>query len=148
MRSLVGMTIVTLLALMALPSSALAQDAPADVVQKHLAAYNARQVEATLATYAENAQLIEFPSKVLAEGLAALRVRYVTRFTETNLHAAAEPFVVMGDTVVVKVTITRTFPEGTGRQQLIEIYEVRGGKITRQWLILGPKELDGAAPHQ
>jgi hypothetical protein len=53
---------------------------PAAVVQRQLDAYNARDVDALLATYAEDAQMFEHPSKLLATGAVALRERFVARF--------------------------------------------------------------------
>ena len=43
--------------------------------------------------------------------------------------------------VVDHVRITSTFPEGRGTVEAIEIYEVKGGLITRVWFIFGAKAL-------
>ena len=55
---------------------AVAATGPEAVVQAQLEAYNARDLDAFLATYAENAELYEHPSKLLASGMAQLRERY------------------------------------------------------------------------
>ena len=67
-----------------------------------------------LATYAEDAQLLEHPAKLLATGLVQMRERYAARFKEPNLHAAIVKRIVMGNVVVDHERVTRTFPEGTG----------------------------------
>ena len=60
---------------------------PAAVVQRQLDAYNARDVDAILATHAEDAQQFEFPAKLLASGTVELREGFAARFQEPNLHA-------------------------------------------------------------
>jgi len=112
------------------------------VVQRQLDAYNARDVEALLAVYAEDARQFEHPSKLLASGSAQLRERFVARFKEPNLQAALVKRIVMGDVIIDHETVTRTFPEGSGRIELIAIYEVQNGRIANAWFISGPKTLD------
>lgn len=112
---------------------------PAAVVQRQLDAYNARNIETLLASYTEDAQMFEHPSKLLASGSAELRERFTARFHEPNLHAALLHRIVMGSIVVDYEEVTRTFPEGPGKIQLVMIYEVYNGKIAKAWSILGPK---------
>ena len=114
---------------------------PAAVVQRQLDAFNARDLDALLAIYAEDAQLLEHPSKLLASGSAELRTRFTARFAEPNLHAALLSRTVMGHVVVDYEEVTRTFPEGPGTIQLLMIYEVQNGRITKAWSIPGPKML-------
>src|ERR1700722_3976258 len=115
---------------------------PEAVVQRQLDAYNARDIEALLATYAEDAQQFEHPSKLLASGSAQLRERFAVRFKEPNLHAALIKRIVMGSVVIDQEKVTRTFPEGTGTIELVAIYEVQNGRIAKAWFISGPKVLD------
>jgi len=112
------------------------------IVQAQLAAYNARDLNAFLATYAEDAQLFEHPSKLLARGVTQMRERYAARFAEPNLHAVVIKRIVMGNIVIDHERVTRTFPEGTGAQDAIAMYEVQGALITRVWFIFGAKTLD------
>ena len=114
---------------------------PAAVVQRQLDAYNARDVDAILATYAEDAQQFEFPAKLLASGTAELRERFAARFQEPNLHAQLLNRTVMGPIVIDHKEVTRTFPEGPGKIQLIAIYEVQAGKIAKAWFMSGVKSL-------
>jgi hypothetical protein len=112
-------------------------DGPEAVVQRQLDAYNARDVDAIMATYAEDARQYAHPSTLLASGAAQLRERFVTRFAEPNLHAVLNRRVVMGNVVVDHETVTRTFPEGPGTVELIAIYEVKSGRIANAWFISG-----------
>ena len=112
---------------------------PESVVQRQLDAFNARDIDALLSAYAEDAQLFEHPSTLLARGSAELRTRYMVRFQEPNLHATLLSRIVAGAIVVDHEKVTRTFPEGAGETELVMIYEVRKGRITNAWSIAGPK---------
>lgn len=118
---------------------------PAAVVQRQLDAYNARDLDSLIAIYADDAQHFEHPDKPLARGSAELRQRFAIRFQEPNLHATLLNRMVMGHLVIDHERITRTFPEGPGTIELIAIYEVRDGRITRAWFASGPKQLDRPA---
>jgi hypothetical protein len=118
---------------------------PEQVVQRQLDAYNAKNLDALMATYAENAEQFEHPSKLLASGAAAIRPRFEARFQEPNLHAQLVKRMVCGNTVIDQEIVSRTFPGGTGRIELVAIYEVKGGKIARAWFITGEKTLDSMA---
>lgn len=114
---------------------------PEIVVQRQLDAYNARDLEALLAIYADDAELFEHPSTLLARGRSELAPRFAARFAEPNLHAALLQRSVCGDKVIDHERVTRTFPEGPGEIELVMIYQVAGDRITRAWSIVGPKRL-------
>lgn len=119
---------------------------PAAVVQRQLDAYNAKDLEALLAIYAEDARLFEHPATLLAAGTAQLRERFAARFREPNLHAQLLNRMVMGNLVVDQERVTRTFPEGAGTIELIMIYEVRDDRIARAWSIAGTKHVEHDLP--
>ena len=104
------------------------------LIQRQLDAYNARDIETLMATYAEDAQQFEFPSlNLLASGRAAIRERFLVRFKEPNLHTRLIHRAVVGSTVIDHEEVTRTFPEGPGTIALVAIYEVREGRIAKAW---------------
>jgi hypothetical protein len=115
---------------------------PEAVVQRQLDAYNARDIDALMATYADDVQVFEHPATLLASGARALRERQVVRLQEPNLHAHLVNRMVSGNLVIDHEHVTRTFPEGTGQLEMIAMYEVQDGKISRAWLIFGTKTLD------
>jgi hypothetical protein len=117
---------------------------PEVVVQRRLDAYNARDLEASLATYAEDARQFEFPAKVLATGHAEIRARTAARLQEPNLHAKLLKRSILGSIVVDHEEVTRTFPEGPGRIELVCIYEVREGKIQNASFVFGAKTLESS----
>lgn len=53
---------------------------PQDVVQQQLDAYNARDIDAFMACWADDAQYYEHPDTLLASGKAAIRERHLVRF--------------------------------------------------------------------
>jgi len=112
-------------------------------VERQLAAYNARDIEAFMAFWAEDCVYYAFPDTVLAEGAAAVRARHVERFQESNLHGRLLSRSVVGNIVVDHETVTRTFPDGPGEVDVLCIYEVERGKIAKAWFKLGQPRLFG-----
>lgn len=115
---------------------------PESIVQRQLDAYNARDVEALMATYADDVQQFEYPATLLCSGAAALRERMTARLSDHLLHARLTNRIVMGNTVIDHEEVTRTFPEGRGKIELVAIYEVHDGKIATARFIPGKVTLD------
>lgn len=114
---------------------------PEALVQRQLEAYNARDVEAWLATYATDARQYAYPGTVLASGHAEMRARMEIRFAEPNLHARLLRRQVLGAMVIDQETITRSFPEGPGEIDICAIYEVEAGLIRSAMFIFGEPRL-------
>ncbi|MCX7207106.1 MAG: nuclear transport factor 2 family protein [Proteobacteria bacterium] len=110
---------------------------PADVIQRQLDAYNAKDVDAWLATYAVDAQQFALHGELLASGHAAIRSRILIRFAEPDLHAELLQRTVMGPIVVDYERITRNFPEGKGTVEMLCVYEVADGLIQKATFALG-----------
>lgn len=115
---------------------------PEAVVQRQLDAYNARDIDALMATYADDVQVFEHPGTLLASGSAKLRERQATRLQEPDLHALLLNRIVSGNLVIDHEKVRRTFPEGTGQLEMVAMYEVQAGKISRAWFVFGAKPLD------
>jgi hypothetical protein len=115
---------------------------PESVVQQQLEAFNAKDLERLLAIYAEEAELFEHPSKLVGKGSAELRRRFTERFKEPNLHAKLIRRTVLGSLVMDHEVVTRTFPEGMGAIEVVMIYEVTAGRISRVWSVGGIKTLN------
>lgn len=114
---------------------------PLAVVQAQLDAYNAKDIEALLATYAPDAQQHVLHGELLAQGHAALRPRFLARFAEPDLHAPLLSRTVMDSVVVDLELITRNFPEDLGTLEMLCVYEVAGGRIQRVSFATGEKRL-------
>lgn len=115
--------------------------APLEVIQAQLAAYNAQNIDALLATYAADAEQFTLHGERLAKGHEEMRVRFLARFSEPNLHARLLSRTVMGNVVVDLELITRNFPEGVGTVEMLCIYEVADGLIQKVSFVMGEKRL-------
>jgi hypothetical protein len=122
-----------------------ASDSPEAVVQRQLDAYNARDLDALLATYAPDARQYALPATLLATGHADMRPRFAVRFEEPNLHARLLQRAVMGNIVIDHEVVSRTFPEGPGTVDLVAIYEVVDGLIRSQTVQVSNQRLDAQA---
>jgi len=117
----------------------------ASLIQIQLDAYNSKDVDGLLATYAPDAQQRTLDGTLLAQGLDALRERFVMRFSEPNLHARLLSRTCMGEVVVDHELITRNFPNGTGTIEMLCIYEVRDGLIQTATFATGEQKLTHGA---
>jgi hypothetical protein len=115
---------------------------PLEVIQIQLAAYNAKDIDALLATYAADAEQFTLHGERLAKGHAEMRARFLTRFAEPDLHARLLSRTVMDKVVVDLELITRNFPEGVGTLEMLCIYEVVNGLIQKVSFAIGEKRLD------
>jgi uncharacterized protein (TIGR02246 family) len=117
--------------LAALPSSAEA------VVQRQLDAYNARNLQAWLNTYAPDAEQHLLHGEPLALGREAIRARMSERFNDPALHARLLHRTVMEQVVVDHECVTRTGPQGLTELEMVCIYEVSGEYIAKATFALG-----------
>ena len=112
-----------------------------NLIQRQLDAYNAKDIEALLATYAHDAEQHTLHGELLARGHAEMRPRFLVRFAELDLHARLLSRIVMGHIVTDLELITRNFPEGRGTVEMLCIYELSDGLIQKASFALGPKQL-------
>lgn len=120
-------------------------DNPSALVQRQLDAYNARDVDAWLDTYAVDAEQFTLHGERLAKGHDEMRARIGPRFAEPDLHAELVRRVAVANVVVDVEVVTRNFPEGIGTIEMLCVYEVIDGRIAKASFALGPKRLRDAA---
>lgn len=118
---------------------------PLTVVQAQLDAYNAKDIDALLATYAPDAEQYVLHGERLAQGHAQMRERFLARFAEPDLHARLLSRTVVGAMVVDCELVTRNFPEGLGTVEMLCVYEVVDGRIQRASFATGAKRLGPSA---
>lgn len=107
------------------------------VVQQQLDAYNRRDLEGWLATYAEDAKQYLLPGELLAAGHAQIRARMTERFNDPDLHAELLSRTVMGQMVVDHERVTRHFPQGLGQMEMLCVYKVDNNKIVEASFVFG-----------
>lgn len=112
------------------------------VVQAQLDAYNAKEIDALLASYAQDAEQYTLHGERLVKGHNEMRARFLARFAEPDLHARLLSRMVMAGVVVDLELITRNFPEGRGTVEMLCAYEVAGGRIQKASFAVGEKRLD------
>ncbi|MDR3429624.1 nuclear transport factor 2 family protein [Silvimonas sp.] len=118
-----------------------------EIVGGQLAAYNARDIDAFMAYWHDDALYYEHPATLLAEGAAAIRQRHEIRFAEPLLFGQLLTRVSVGNLVVDREVVRRTFAGGVGTVDVIAIYEVSDGKIAKAWFKLGTPKLDTVTDH-
>ena len=109
----------------------MSRDDPVAVVQRQLEAYNARDLEAFAATYADDITIYRLPSLEPAiTSMAKLRETYTQRFASPNLHAEILSRIVLGNKVIDHERVA-----GIREQPLeaVAVYEVVGGRIKTVW---------------
>lgn len=104
---------------------------PLAVVQAQLDAYNAKDLDALMRTYAPDAQQFALHGGLLAQGHEQIRPRYRERFAEPDLQARLLSRQVSGNFVTDLEIVTRNFPQGPGTVEMLCVYEVVDGRIVR-----------------
>jgi len=107
---------------------------PEEIVQRQVVAYNARNLEAFLATYSPEIKLYNFPNDTILEGLDQLKNRYTTRFEGSpNLYAEVVNRSVMGDYVIDHERVKGINPDPVNATV---IYHVQDKLIDKVWFII------------
>jgi hypothetical protein len=105
------------------------------VVDKQIAAYNARDIDAFVATYARDIEIHQFGKGMLYRGIRHLREKYGSIFARLKcLEAISLKRIVQGD-FVVDHELARGCQEQAGRidyeVRLIVVYEVKDNLIQK-----------------
>lgn len=105
-------------------------DTPADLAQRQLNAYNARDIDAFLEPYADDVELYNLPDKLIGKGKDAMRKQYAGMFARTPvLHCQLVNRMVVGNTVVDHERVT--FAADKAPTEAIAIYKIENGKIKK-----------------
>jgi hypothetical protein len=107
------------------------------IVQRQLEACNARDVDALLATYAQDAHEFEFPGRLLASGHTQVRARVERMLADPLFHVRLVQRSVMGNVVIDHQDVNRTLPDGPGQTELVAIYVVDRGLIRTVSFLFG-----------
>lgn len=102
----------------------------ADVVQRQLEAYNAQDLDAFCATYADDCIIADLNGAVTQAGGDAIRARYAKTFADFPKNRAwVEHRMALGDVVIDHEKGERS-PEGPFFEALV-VYTVKDGLIAR-----------------
>lgn len=116
-----------------LSAAAAAKEAmsPAMLAERQLAAYNARDLDAFAACFAEDVEVYDFPGVLSLSGRDAFRARFIERFKSEGLEAIAVHRAVIGNRVIDHERVWLEGRENSAPIDLVVIYTVRGGLIAR-----------------
>ncbi|CAD7800032.1 hypothetical protein CHRY9390_00572 [Chryseobacterium aquaeductus] len=106
---------------------------PENLVQKQVNGYNARNIEAFLEPYAEDAELYIFPDKLISKGKEAMRKDYDKMFKDLpELHCEIKNRIVNGNFVIDQESVS-----GMAKGKLVAtaIYEIKDNKISKVYFI-------------
>ena len=110
--------------------SAHATPGPADIAQAQLDAYNAQDLEAHCACFADDVVVADLNGAVTLQGIAAYRAKYVQVFADfPDNRAKLVNRICISDTVIDHEDVSRG-PNGP-TFQVAAIYTIAGGKIAR-----------------
>ncbi len=101
---------------------------PEQVFRAQVDAFNARDLDAFLTTYAEDVELHGLLPDRVVRGHAEMRPLYAERFQQQPLHCEIPELVVYGDRWVAAHERV-TSPAGT--VELVGVFEVENGRIVR-----------------
>ncbi|SDY12254.1 hypothetical protein SAMN04515617_11071 [Collimonas sp. OK242] len=119
---------------------------PLSIVQAQLDAYNAKDIDALLTTYATDAEQYQLHGEMLARGHEQMRARFLARFAEPDLHAALISRTIMENVVIDHEVVTRNFAEGVGSVDMLCVYEIADGRIQKASFAVGKTKLN-TLPH-
>ena len=107
---------------------------PEQVVQKQLDCYNAHDIDGFMSTYANDIKLFELgDSTPFIAGCAALRQRYLERFSNAGLHAEVVNRMRIGYRIIDHECITG-LKAGTA-VHAVAVYEVNDDLIQNVWFL-------------
>lgn len=101
---------------------------PAFYVDKQLEAYNSRNIDEFLATYADDVELYDFPNQKIATGHDEMRTMYQSFFEQTpDLNCTIKSRTILGNKVIDTEYLTVNGENFTA----MAIYELENGKIAK-----------------
>lgn len=107
---------------------------PEDVVQQQVNAYNARDLEAFIATYSPDIKIYNYPDQLRRSGHEEMRKGYGELFRTTpKLHCKIVNRITRGNFVIDQEQVSG-FPDNRV-VNAVAIYEVRDGLIQRVWFV-------------
>lgn len=118
----------------AIDSEKTVKETPEMLVQKQVNGYNARNIDAFLEPYSEDAELYMFPNQLISKGKEAMRKDYSSIFKDLpELHCEIKNRIVNGNFVIDQESVS-----GMRKGQKVEataIYEIKDGKIIKVYFL-------------
>ncbi|WP_299764249.1 amidohydrolase family protein [uncultured Dokdonia sp.] len=104
------------------------KETPEQIVQRQVNAYNARDIDAFIATYADDVEFFNFPNEPGSKGKEALRNQFNAMFKRVpNLYCEIKKRIVIGNKVIDREHVRF----GDQYSDVVAIYEIENGKISK-----------------
>ncbi len=108
------------------------KDAPKDLAQRQLNAYNFRDIDAFLEPYADDVEVYSYPDTLRYKGKETMRKLYSEMFEKTpSLHCELKERIVQGNIVIDKERVQF----GTKTLETVAIYHIENNKIKKVYFI-------------
>jgi uncharacterized protein (TIGR02246 family) len=116
-------------------SDSASSEAARRIADAQLVAYNARDMDAYLALFHEDAVLVNLPDQgVIAQGRDAIRALYEVRFATAGLHCEVHHRSEIGNIAIDRETV---YTDAGPPVDILAMYEVIDGKIVRIFFVRG-----------
>ena len=103
-------------------------ETPEQIVQRQVNAYNARDIDAFMNTYADDIKIYNFPEQLSMDGKTQMREQFASMFEQIpNLYCEIKNRIVLGNKVIDREYVRF----GDVYSSVIAIYEVTNGKIAK-----------------
>lgn len=123
-----------IIAMLGFTRVALAQNAPEELAQAQLDAYNQRNLEAFLLPYDDSVAVYTFPNQLQYRGKTQMRQVYGEMFQNLpDLHCTLLNRMVLENTVIDHELVV--FRKGQQSLKAIAIYKIKNGKIAEVYFL-------------
>ena len=110
----------------------LIRETPVSIVQKQLNAYNARNLDAFMATYHDDVELYDFPGTLLCKGKEQMRKQYDFVNKVQNLHCEIKSRIIQGNIIIDQESVSGF---GSKPVEATAIYHIENNKIKKVYFI-------------
>ncbi|QIE60736.1 amidohydrolase family protein [Rasiella rasia] len=111
-----------------LKASEIYKETPEQIVQRQVNAYNARDIDAFMDTYADDVKIYNFPEVLSMDGKVQMREQFAKMFEEVpNLYCEIKNRITLNNKVIDREYVRF----GDNYSSVIAIYEVNEGKISK-----------------
>ncbi len=111
-----------------LQASEIIKETPEQIVQRQINAYNAKNIDAFLDTYADTIEIFNFPNESTLKGKEHLRSKFTKTFeSPSSLYCEIKNRMVMGTKIIDEEYVHF----GDHKYSVVAIYEIEDGKIAK-----------------
>ncbi|MFB9994643.1 hypothetical protein ACFFLM_22030 [Deinococcus oregonensis] len=111
---------------------------PEEIVVGQFNALNARDIEAFMSFWWEDAQFYEHPSRLMADGAPRIRRRMLESFERRDALVELVSRLNLGERIIEHVFVNETGSRGPMKVHMAALYKVAGEKMKTAWFTVSP----------